>query len=267
MEFLNGSRVHGERMAAIALISLGALSAGNAAAETIFSVNGVDVNSDVVDLYFQSRLGADSGPATPEQREALMTELRNIYVLSTDESSASIANDPKVAAQIELQKQSIIFQAAAADYFTNLNVTDEQLQEEYDAQIALYPPQDYKARHILVATQGEATEVISSLNNGGNFEELAKEKSTGPTGPKGGDLDWFSPAQMVPEFSAAVAELEDGKFTSEPIQTQFGWHVILREDSRASVPPPFENSVEELRQKVGNDMFETHMKSLSASKE
>ena len=267
MDFLNRSYRRCRRIPTIALLAAGAFSASQAGAETIFTINGVDVDSAVVDLYFQSRLGGQGATATPEQREFLMTELRNIYALATDESSSEFADDPVVAAQIELQKQSIIFQAAAADYFANVEVTDEQLQAEYQSQLALYPPLDFKARHILVETQGEAELVIAELNDGGNFEELAKEKSTGPTGPNGGDLDWFSPTQMVAEFSAAVAELEDGQFTKEPVQTQFGWHVILREDSRESSPPPFDSSVEELRQKVANDLFQAHIESLAKSEE
>ncbi len=267
MDFLHRSYSRGKRITTIALLAAGALSVGQASAETIFTINGVDVDSSVVDLYFQSRLGGQGAQATPEQREFLMTELRNIYALATDESSSQFAADPGVAAQIELQKYSIIFQAAAADYFENVAVSDEQLREEYESQLALYPPLDFKARHILLATQGEAEGVIAQLNDGGNFEELAKEKSTGPTGPNGGDLDWFSPTQMVAEFSDAVGALENGQFTKEPVQTQFGWHVILREDSRASKPPPYESSVEELRQKVSNDMFQAHIESLAKTGE
>lgn len=263
MDFLNRSYRRAKRLTMLALLAAGTLSVGQANAETIFTINGVDVDSSVVDLYFQSRLGGQGAQATPEQRELLMAELRNIYALATYESSSKFAADPSVAAQIELQKWSIIFQAAAADYFENVVVSDEQLQAEYESQLALYPPLDFKARHILLATQGEAEDVIAQLNDGGNFEELAKEKSTGPTGPNGGDLDWFSPTQMVAEFSEAVGTLEDGQYTKEPVQTQFGWHVILREDSRASTPPPYDSSIEELRQKVSNDLFQEHIESLA----
>lgn len=263
MNFLNGSLDRGKQLATIALVTMGTLSITHASAETIFSINGVDVDSTVVDLYFNSRLGGSDTAATSDQRIALMTELRNIYLLSTSPSSAKYLDDPAVTAQIELQKQSIIFQAAANEFYAGVEVTDEQMQSEYQEQLELYPPLDYKARHILVESQGAATEIISQLNNGGNFEALAKEKSTGPTGPNGGDLDWFSPAQMVPEFSRAVETLEDGQFTNEPVQTQFGWHVILREDSRASTPPPFDSTMEEIRTKISNDMFQDHLNTLT----
>jgi peptidyl-prolyl cis-trans isomerase C len=263
MNFLNGSPSRGTQLVTIALVTMGMLSTTQASAETIFSMNGVDVDSTVVDLYFNSRLGGADTAATPEQRIALMTELRNIYVLATDPSSAKHMEDPAVTAQIELQKQSILFQTAANAFYEDVEVTDEQMQAEYQEQLTLYPPLDYKARHILVESQGAATEIVSLLNNGGNFEALAKEKSTGPSAPNGGDLDWFSPTQMVPEFSRAVETLEDGQFTNEPVQTQFGWHIILREDSRASTPPPFDSTTEEIRTKISNDMFQAHLNRLT----
>ena len=103
----------------------------------------------------------------------------------------------------------------------------------------LEPPKEFKARHILVETQSEANSIVAELEGGANFAELAKTKSTGPSGPNGGDLGWFSPNQMVQPFSQAVAALEDGAFSKTPVQTQFGWHVILREDSREATPPTF----------------------------
>ena len=132
----------------------------------------------------------------------------------------------------------------------------------YDEQVKLAPPLDFKARHILVETQGEATDVIAQLDGGANFEELAKEKSTGPSGPNGGDLGWFSPNQMVAPFSNAVQQLEDGQYSPVPVQTQFGWHVILREDSRDSVPPTFDSVRDELQRQVQNEKFQAHLNTL-----
>ncbi len=128
------------------------------------------------------------------------------------------------------------------------------------------PPQQFKARHILVATQGEAVDLISQLDGGADFQELAKEKSTGQSGPNGGDLDWFSPDQMVAPFSAAVSTLENGTYTSAPVQTQFGWHVILREDSRETQPPTFESVRDAINQQVQQKKFEAHLADLRAAR-
>ena len=265
MYFKNAFRVCGTRLATISLIMAGTLTISAASADTIFTINGVDVDSAVVDMYFQSRLSGQGGQATPEQREALMGELRDIYILSTQDSAKTFEQDPTVAAQIELQKRSVLAQAVAGEFFENIEVSEEEILAEYGEQIKLAPPLQFKARHILVESQGEATAVIEQLNDGADFEELAKEKSTGPSGPSGGDLGWFSPNQMVEPFSNAVQALEDGMHSSEPVQTQFGWHVILREDSRESEPPTFDSVKDRIKTAVQQKKFQSHLETLRAS--
>ena len=176
-----------------------------------------------------------------------------------------LAQDPKLAAQIELQRQGALAQAVAANFLENVTVSEEEILAEYQEQVKLAPPLQFKARHILVATQGEAVDVIAQLDDGANFEELAREKSTGPTAPNGGDLDWFSPNQMVAPFATAVAALENGAHTSTPVQTQFGWHVILREDSRESTPPTLESARDGINQQIQQKKFEAHLASLRSS--
>ena len=265
MVFKNGSPSKGARLAAISLICAGFTTASAINAETIFSVNGAEVDSAVVDLYFNSRLGNQGGQATPEQREALMSELRDIYILATQESAASLADTPRIAAQLDLQRRSILAQAVASEIIQAIEISEDEILAEYNQQIELAPPQQFKARHILVASQGEAVDIIGELDGGANFEDLAKEKSTGPSGPNGGDLGWFSPNQMVAPFATAVEAMEDGDYSSEPVQTQFGWHVILREDSRDSEPPTLESSRENIRAVVQQRKFQEKLDELRAA--
>ncbi len=267
MQFKNGSSFVGIHLAALSLIAAGLFFSRSATAETIFTVNDTAVDSAVVDLYFESRLGQPGTQPTPEQRTALMAELRDIYLLSTQDIATELATKPKLAAQIELQKHRILARAVAADFLANVSVSEEEIRAEYEEQIKLAPPLQFKARHILVATQGEAIDLITQLDDGANFEELAKEKSTGSSGPNGGDLGWFSPDQMVAPFTAAVAALEDGSHTSEPVQTNFGWHVILREDSRESQPPTFESVRDVINQQVQQKKLQTHIESLRSTTE
>jgi len=262
MYFRNGSRLAGTKPTAIGIVAVALLAGDLASAETIFTVNGTVVDSAVVDVYFASRLGNANTQPTPEQRAVLMTELRDIYVLSTQEIASELIQDSKFAAQIEFQRQNTIARAVVATIFAEFTVTEEELLAEYDEQLKQAPPLQFKARHILVATQSAAVDVIGRLDGGANFEELAKEVSTGPTAASGGDLDWFTPNQMVAPFSTAVAAMEDGVYTSTPVQTQFGWHVILREDSRESTPPTFESVRDAISQQVQQKKFEAHMKIL-----
>ena len=197
------------------------------AAETVATVNDVDIDSTVFDTYLESRFQKPAVQATAEERSLVEQELTDIYLLTTQPSAQRFAEDPSIKAQIELQYRGTIAQAVARDYIESNPATDEEIFAEYESQLSLAPSQQYKARHILVESQAAAAELISQLEGGADFQELAREHSTGPSGPQGGDLGWFSPDQMVAPFSDAVSALEDGAFTTEPVQTQFGWHATL----------------------------------------
>ena len=261
----SGSRALGARLAAISLSIAGLALAQTAASQTLFTINGANVDAAVVDVYFDSALRQQGGQATPEQREALMSQLRDIYLLGTQDKATKLAEAPEVAAQLELQRISILAQAVANDFYDSVEVTEEELLAEYDRQVAASPNEQFKARHILVLTQAEAIEVIGQLNDGAEFEALAKEKSIGPSGPNGGDLGWFSPNQMVAPFSSAVQAMEDGDYSSEPVQTQFGWHVILREGSREQTPPTFESVRENVNAAVQQAKFQDYLATLRDS--
>jgi peptidyl-prolyl cis-trans isomerase C len=233
-------------------------------AEPIKTVNGTAIDSAVLDVYMQNRINKPTDQATPEEREASIAELTDIYLLSTQESAADLEDDPEVAAQIELQTRGVLAQAVATRFFAENAASEEEVVAEYSEQVKMAPPLQYKARHILVPTQGVAADVIAQLDEGADFEELAKEKSTGPSAPNGGDLGWFAPNQMVTEFSDSVAALADGAYTKEPVQTEFGWHVILREGSRESEPPPLDSVRDAITQSVQQKKFQEHLESLRA---
>jgi peptidyl-prolyl cis-trans isomerase C len=236
----------------------------NVSAETVDTVNGTPIDSSVLDFYIESRTQRPAAQTSADERSTYLEELRDIYLLATQESAAEVTNDPRVKAQIELQTRSLIAQNVARRYITGINISEEDIQAEYDEQSSVAPPMQFKARHILVESQGEATAIIGELNQGGDFETLAKEKSTGPSGPNGGDLGWFSPNQMVAPFSSAVMAMEDGDYSSEPVQTEFGWHVILREDSRETEPPPLDSVRENIRQALQQKRFQAYLEQIRA---
>ncbi len=130
-------------------------------------------------------------------------------------------------------------------------VTDDALKQAYEKMAASAEGnEEVHARHILLKTEKDALAVITDLDKGGSFVELAKTKSTGPSGPAGGDLGYFSRGQMVPEFEQAAFALEKGTYSTTPVQTQFGFHVILQEDKRAKAPPAFEEVEGKLRSEL-----------------
>ena len=256
------SRLPGASVALAAIAT--AILASPAVAETVATVNGVGIDSSIVSMYLESRIQKPADQATPEERDAVMQELTDIYLLTTQTDAEELRNQPHVKAQIELQSRATIAQAVATDFFAKNPATDEEILTEYELQIKSAPALQFKARHILVETQGVATDLIAQLDAGADFAELAEANSTGPTGPAGGDLGWFSPEQMVKPFSDAVAALSDGAHTPEPVQTQFGWHVILREETRENQPPTLESVRDALKQRVEQVKFQNYVERLRA---
>jgi len=221
-----------------------------ASAQSDMTINGKAMDSDVVNLYIQSRSKKPLSQITEQERAQLIDELADVYALATSGLAQDLEKDPAVAAQLELQRMGILAQAVASELAKNIEVSDEEIRASYQEQIKLAPSQQLKARHILVQTQSEAIEIIAALADGADFNELAKERSTDSSGANGGDLGWFTPDQMVKPFSDAVVALDDGQYTTEPVQSQFGWHVILREEARAATPPPLESARENIKARL-----------------
>ena len=257
MNFTSGTFATGTvALSAAMLISL------PVSAETVKTVNGVDIDSAVVDFYIESRTQQPAAQLPPDQRSIMLDELTDLYLITTQDRAKELADDPSMVAQAELQYRALLAQATAADFIEKNQATDEEILEEYSSQLEQQPSQQFKARHILLETQNDANEVIAALDEGADFAELATERSTGPSGPNGGDLGWFSPEQMVPEFSQAVSSLEDNAYSKEPVQTQFGWHVILREGSRDNEPPPLDSVRDSVKQRVEQQKLQTYLESL-----
>jgi len=144
-------------------------------------------------------------------------------------------------------------------------ITPEELQAAYDETYAnAEPTQEYNASHILVETEEDALAVKAEIEGGADFAEVAKEKSTGPSGPSGGSLGWFGPGMMVPAFETAVAELEVGDI-SAPVKTQFGWHIIKLEDKRSKEAPALEEVKAELETQVRQIKAQAMIEELTAA--
>lgn len=253
-------------LVALAATSLLAI-ATPAVAQTALSVNGVDINNTVLNMYVESRIQKPAEQVTPEELAVVTQELVDIYLLTTSDKAESLSEDPRVKAQIELQGRAVLAQVVATDYISGNPASDEEILAEYQNQMTNAPAQQYKARHILVETQSAAAELITQLDEGADFAELAQTHSTGPTGANGGDLGWFSPDQMVKPFSDAVGAMADGAHTSEPVQTQFGWHVILREESRENTPPTLESVRDVIKQRIEQMKFTAYLDTLRADYE
>ena len=226
---------------------------------------GISIDPNVFNMYLESRIQKPADQASAEEVAAIRNELTDLYLLSEGPRAKELKESPRLQAQLELQSRGIIAQAVASDFLVRNPASDEEMRALYAEQVELAPPMEFKARHILVETQSGAVALIAELDGGADFAELATQNSTGPSAPSGGDLGWFTADRMVPEFSAAVATLDDGAFTKTPVQTQFGWHVILREESRESPPPPYESVTDVLKQEVEQKKLRDHITGLRDS--
>lgn len=180
---------------------------------------------------------------------------------------ASVAEgDLGLREQLGLENERRAFLAATLiDRIGGAPVTEEELQAEFEAQFAsVGPVTEYNASHILVETQADAEAVIASLAEGADFAQLAEESSIGPSGPNGGELGWFTAGMMVPTFEEAVFALAVGEVSS-PVETQFGWHVILLNDTREQAPPTLEDVRAELEDGLRRARIETAMQELTAA--
>jgi peptidyl-prolyl cis-trans isomerase C len=168
--------------------------------------------------------------------------------------------------QLGLENERRAFLAATyVDRIGSAPVSDEELQAEFDAQFASAGPvKEYNASHILVETQADADAVIAALAEGADFAQVAQERSIGPSGPNGGDLGWFTAGMMVPSFEEAVFALEVGEVSS-PVETQFGWHVIVLNDAREQVPPTLDDVRAELEEGLRRARVEAMLQDLTAA--
>jgi peptidyl-prolyl cis-trans isomerase C len=230
-----------------------------AAGDIAATVNGTAISKGSVDQIVGQR-SAMGQPDNPETRRAIINQLAMQLLVSQEAIKKNLDKTPEVVDQINLTRQSILANAFVQDYIKNNPVSDDMLKAEYDKVKAQMSGTEYKARHILVDKEALAKDIIAKLKkNPRLFDSLAKEYSKDP-GSKGhgGELGWFDPRDMVPEFGAAVAKLAKGKFTLEPVKTQFGYHVILLEDTRTKQAPTFE----QVKPQLAKQMQDQNLKKL-----
>ncbi len=218
---------------------------------TVATVNGTAISKNRIDMLLSQ--GAGQGrPDTPEARLAIIDQLAMQMVIAEEAAKKGMDKLPEVTERLEMVRQSVLANTYVQDFMKTHPVTDEALKAEYDRIKATVTGKEYKARHILVEKEAEAKDIIAKLQKDvGAFGKLALEKSKDPgSKTRGGDLGWFDPSRMVPEFGAAVSKLEKGKFTLEPVKSQFGYHVILLDDSKPVEAPPFEQVKPNLTQQL-----------------
>ena len=218
-----------------------------AADKPVAIVNGKPISQKTYELYLKQRESEmPSNANLAGNRNVIINELVNRELLYQDALNKKLNKDPNVVFALDQLTRNLLIQADVSQMAKANPISDAKLKQIYQQQLAKMDMTEYNASHILLKTQDDAKAVIKELDGGAKFSDLAKSKSTGPTGPNGGNLGWFKAGQMAAPFSKAVAGMKKGTYSKQPVQTQFGWHVILLEDKRQATPPSFEDVKKQL---------------------
>ena len=228
-------------------------------AQNIAIVNGKPVPKARVDaLLKQVMRGAPEGvkapPPNPEMEKRAREEvvMREIFMQEAERRGLAATPDYKI--QMELMRQNVLIRELFNDFKKKNKISPEEVQAAFDLTNGMAGGTEYRARHILVEDEEKAKEIISKLQAGGSFEDLAKANSKDPgSAERGGELDFAPAGAYVPEFGKALSELEIGKYTPIPIKTQFGYHIIQLEEKREGKAPELDD---QMRAQIEQGLFQ-----------
>ena len=233
------------------------------AAVPVAIVNGTAISRTEYDIYVKGLLQGKQQELTPEQKNQVLDEMISMELMAAQAEKDGLDKDLDTAAQLEVLRMRVLADAASQKIMKGQEPTDAQLHAEYEIAVASMDKTEYHARHILVASKDQAEQIIKKLKGRAKFEDLAKAQSL-DTGSKatGGDLGWFTTSRMVKPFADAVKALKKGEITPEPVQTQYGWHVIQLEDTREAAPPPFDQVKAQLVNSVIRKKLQAYVEDL-----
>ncbi len=225
------------------------------------TVNGKAIPQGRADIMVRNQVS--QGQQDGDQlRQAVREELIRREVLTQAAAGKGMDKNAALMHQADLARQAVLIQAYLQDYVKAHPVTDAAIKAEYEKVKAGLGDKEYKARHILVKTEEKAKEIIGKLQIGEKFEDLAKDSEDPGSKDRGGDLGWSAPAQYVKSFSDALTKLEKGKFTPQPVRTDFGYHVIKLEDVRDLKLPSFDEAKPQIAQRLEQQTIAAHVNEL-----
>jgi peptidyl-prolyl cis-trans isomerase C len=213
--------------------------------------NGIDIRqSDLAQA--EDEVGGSMPQMAPDQkREYLITYLADVIILAQAADQQKVGDRDDVKHKIQFERNKVLMETLLQDA-GKAAVTEDAMHKVYDDAIKQMPAEEeVHARHILVPTEDEANAIEAELKKGADFATLAKEKSKDPGAAEGGDLGYFTKEQMVPEFADVAFKLDKGQI-SDPVKTQFGWHIIKVEDKRIKPTPTFDEVKAQLQTYVAH---------------
>ena len=241
------------------MLSASALAAGNA----FVTVNGVAVSQNIANVFIAEQK-AQGAPDSPELKTAVREELIRRELLLQEAKKAGLDKKADIAAQAEAARQAFFVRAYVQEYVKKNPISDAELKAQYETIKAQLGNTEYKARHILVKDEADAKAIIDNLKKGAKFEELAKHSIDPGSKDNGGSLDWASAGNFVKPFSDALTALTKGKYTETPVKTDFGYHIIMLEDTRPLTVPAFEEIKPRLLQQAQGQQISRMVDALRA---
>jgi peptidyl-prolyl cis-trans isomerase C len=226
------------------------------------SAGGKDIFPQAYFDFMVKQRTAAGQPDTPELRQAIRDELNTRELVVREAKKQGL--DKTLKTEMDLTAQTVLVRSYVTDYAKAHPVTDAQLHAEYDKIKASMGDKEYKVRHILVDKEDDAKDIIAQLQKGEKFEKLAERSKDTGSKANGGDLDWNAPSNFVKPFADAMVATPKGKFTTTPVQTQFGWHVIEVDDIREAKIPSFDQVKPQLEQRMQAQVVDQYLRDLRA---
>lgn len=233
-------------------------------AESVALINGQGLPTSLLERLSLVAAQREASALSSDERARLVEQLVTTKLLADAAVSDGLHLQREVAAELELQRLETLARAETDAFRAEHPPTESELRAAYEANLPRYLATQYKARHILVDEESEAQAIIAELDGGADFADMARQHSTGPTGPRGGDLGWFRADSMVAPFADAVRSAEVGTYRPAPVQTRFGWHVILVEEVREQQAPGVEAVRDELISIVEREKLDSYVGELGA---
>ena len=231
-------------------------------AQNVAVVNGKAIPTSRVEAVVKQVVAQGQQPDSPQLRELIKKDLIGREVMMQEAEKQGFGKDAAVKAQIDNARQAIIINAMIADYIKKNPIADADIKAEYDRFTKQAGDKEYHVRHILMATEAEANDVIAKLKAGAKFEDLAKTSKDTGSAANGGDLDWASPSSFPPAFSAAFVALQKGGVTEKPVQTPNGFHVIKVDDIRPAKLPTLEEVKPQISEALAQKKLQAYQEEL-----
>lgn len=234
-------------------------AAASLGAAQVGTVNGEPIPESLFRYYVINVQRKDPNTLSESERTQAIEELVQLKLLEAEARARGLLNERTIAAELELQRIQLVARRMALRYLEQAPATEAELRAMYDRNLPQLALTEYKARHILVDSEEEAIEAIRQLEGGAEFIALAQEISSGPTGANGGDLGWLTAESMVQPIAEAIRTMQPGSHSTEPVRTDFGFHVLLLEDVRQQEPPALESIRAELAAAVDREKLEAYL--------